>query len=151
MFSALSQGSSVYLLDKTSTPKYLVGEVVGVSAPKLGYATVDLKIKIGDTIQDFNNLPGINSYTTYNNGKLVISETKQAIQNEVESMLQNRRNILENINSYKKDIVECESILKQLNPQFAKDKERDERLSNLENKFGSVESKLDKIFELIQK
>ena len=35
MFSALSQGSSVYILDKTSSPKYSIGEVVGVSQPKL--------------------------------------------------------------------------------------------------------------------
>jgi hypothetical protein len=31
MFSALSQGSSIYILDKTSSPKFLVGEVIGVS------------------------------------------------------------------------------------------------------------------------
>jgi hypothetical protein len=31
MFSALSQGSPIYLLDKTSTPKFDVGEIVGVS------------------------------------------------------------------------------------------------------------------------
>ena len=48
-----------------------------------------------------------------------------------------------------KNIIDCENILKQLNPQFAIDKERDERLSNLENRFDGVESKLDKIFNLI--
>jgi hypothetical protein len=37
MFSALSQGSSVYILDKTSSPKYSIGEVVGVSQPKINY------------------------------------------------------------------------------------------------------------------
>ena len=47
--------------------------------------------------------------------------------------------------------MQCENILKQLSPQFAIDKERDERLSNLENRFDGVESKLDKIFNLIQK
>jgi hypothetical protein len=36
MFSALSQGSPVYLLDKTSTsPEYKVGEVIGVGYPKM--------------------------------------------------------------------------------------------------------------------
>lgn len=157
MFSALSQGSSIYLLDKTSTPTFKVGEVIGVSQPKINYNfgqaqnTVDLKIKVEDSIQEFNNLPSINSYVTYNNGKLVISETKQAIQNEVETLLSNSRNIVENIDTYKQNIVECESILKQLNPQFAKDKERDDRLQSLENRFDGVESKLDKIFNLIQK
>jgi hypothetical protein len=31
MFSALTQGSSIYLLDKTSTPTLKIGEVIGVS------------------------------------------------------------------------------------------------------------------------
>lgn len=155
MFSALSQGSSIYLLDKTSTPKFDVGEIVGVSQPKVNYGqpqtTVDLKVKVDDNIQEFNNLPSINSIVTYNGGKLIISETRQAIQNEVETILNKSRQILDNIDSYKENIAECESILKQLNPQFAKDKERDDRLLSLENRFDGVESKLDKIFDLIKK
>ena len=151
MFSALTQGSSIYILDKTSIPEFKIGEIVGVSLPKYGLNTVDLKVKIDDIVQEFNNLPSINSISTYNNGKIIISETKQGIQNEVESILQNRKNILDNIEKYKQEITECESILKQVNPQFAKDKEREERLSNLEDRFGNVESKLDKIFELVKK
>jgi hypothetical protein len=81
MFSALSQGSSIYLLDKTSSPKFVIGEVVGVTQPKYNFnqATVDLKIKVDDSIQEFNNLPSINNIVTYNNGKVIISETKQGI------------------------------------------------------------------------
>ena len=153
MFSALSQGSSIYLLDKTSSPKFLVGEVVGVTQPKFNFnqATVDLKVKVDDSVQEFNNLPSINSFVTYNNGKLLISETKQGIQNEIETILTNSKNVVENIDTYKQNIEDCENILKQLNPQFAKDKERDDRLQNLESRFDGVESKLDKIFELIKK
>lgn len=154
MFSALSQGSLIYLLDKTSSPKFSVGEIVGVSAPKFNYnnqATVDLKVKVDDYVQEFNNLPSITNISSYNGGKLIISETKQGIQNEVESILSNSHQILDKIDVYKQNIVDCEEILKQLNPQFAKDKERDTRLSNLESRFDGVESKLDKIYNLIQK
>lgn len=153
MFSALSQGSPVYILDKTSTPTYKVGEVIGVSFPKINpYGnTIDLKIKIEGQTQEFNSIPSVNNIVSYNNGKVVISETKQGIQNEVEGILQNSRQIIENIEVYKQNIVDCENILKQLNPQFALDKERDERLTNLESRFDGVESKLDKIFNLIQK
>lgn len=153
MFSALSQGSSIYLLDKTSSPKFVIGEVVGVTQPNYNFnqATVDLKVKVDDSIQEFNNLPSVNSVVTYNNGKVIISETKQGIQNEVEAILTNSKNILDNIDTYKQNVEECEHILKQINPQFAKDKERDDRLQSLENRFDGVESKLDKIFDLIKK
>lgn len=153
MFSALSQGSPIFLLDKTSTLDYKVGEVVGVSSPKFNSFgnTVDLKIKVDDSIQEFNNISSVSNYTSYNNGKIIISESKQSIQNEIEGILQNRRQILNNIDVYKEEIIQCENILKQLSPQFAIDRERDERLSNLENRFDGVESKLDKIFDLIKK
>lgn len=157
MFSALSQGSPIYILDKTSTPRYEVGEIIGVSYPKTNpynitpQNTVDLKIKIGEDVQEFNSIPSINSVVTYNGGKIVISETKQGIQNEVESILQNSRQILDNIDQYQTNISECESILKKINPQFALDMERDERLTSLESRFDGVESKLDKIFNLISK
>lgn len=157
MFSALTQGSPVYILDKTSSPIYKTGEVIGVSYPKINpysmtpQGTVDLKIKIDGDIQEFNSIPGINTYITYNNGKLIISETKQGIQTEVENILQNSRQIVDSIDVYKQSVIDCEEILKQINPQFAVDKERDQRLSNLENRFDGVESKLDKIFNLISK
>jgi hypothetical protein len=65
--------------------------------------------------------------------------------------LQNSKQIVNNIDTYKKNISECESILKDLSPQFAIDKERDDRLTNLENRFGGVESKLNEIFDYIKK
>ena len=157
MFSALSQGSPIYLLDKTSTPIYQVGEILGVSYPKLSsYSigpqnTVDLKVKIDGEVQEFNSIPSINSVVSYNGGKIIISESKQGIQTEVENILQNSKQILNNIETYKQNVTDCENILKQLNPQFAIDKERDERLTSLENRFDGFESKLDKIFNLVQK
>ena len=157
MFSALSQGSPIYILDKTSSPKYNIGEIVGVSYPKTNLYnlgpqnTVDIKVKIEGEIQEFNSIPSINSVVSYNSGKIVISESKQGIQTEVENILQNSKQILNNIDTYKQNVIDCENILKQLNPQFAIDKERDERLSSLENRFDGFESKLDKIFNLVQK
>ena len=157
MFSALSQGSPIYLLDKTSTPDFKIGEIIGVSYPKVNpynvgvQNTVDIKVKIDGEVQEFNSIPSINSVVSYNGGKIIISESKQGIQTEVENILQNSKQALSNIDTYKQNIQDCEEILKQLNPQFAIDKERDERLTSLENRFDGFESKLDKIFNLVQK
>lgn len=151
MFSSLSQGTIVYILDKTESPVLKYGEIVGVSALKYQAmnTTVDLKINIDGNVQDFGNIPSNNTIVSYNNGKITISETKQGLSSEVESTLQNRKQILNNIEQYKKDVIQYEEILKQLNPQFAKDKERDDRLNNLEQKFEGVENKLDKILNLV--
>lgn len=158
MFSALNQGSLIYVLDKTSTPKFKIGEVVGVSSPSVNFnqpgmnysqTYVDVKVRIEGEIQDFKSIPSTNSFITYQGGKIVLSETKQGIQQEVESMLQNSKQIVDNIDTYRQNIIDCEQILKDLNPQFAKDKERDERLSSLETKFSGVENKLDRILTLV--
>ena len=162
MFSALNQGSIIYILDKTERPKFKVGEIISISQPKVDYnstgqfgqyqaTTVDIKVNIDGNTYEYNSIPSSYSVITYNNGKITLSETKQGLQSEVESILQNSKQIVERIDTYKQNIVDCESILKQLNPQFAKDKERDERLNSLEERFGGVEDRLDKIINLINK
>lgn len=162
MFSALNQGSIIYILDKTERPKFKVGEIVSISQPKVDYnstgqfgqyqaTTVNIKVNIDGNTYEYNSIPSSYSVITYNNGKITLSETKQGLQSEVESILQNSKQIVDKINVYKQNITDCENILKELNPQFAKDKERDERLNSLEERFGGVEDRLDKIINLINK
>lgn len=154
MFSSLQQGSLIYILDKTEFPKLKIGEVVSVSAPRtnnflhnnFGSNTcVDIKVNIDGSVYDYNSIPSSYSIVSYNNGKITLSETKQGLQTEVETIISNSKQVLSNIDTYKKNISEGEKILKELNPSFAKDKERDDRLSNLEEKFEGVETKIDKI------
>lgn len=159
MFSSLTQGSIIYVFDKTDRPKFKIGKVVSVSAPHTNYqpnminqsSLVDLKIEVDGTTYDYNSIPSAYDIVTYNNGRVTISETKQGLQSEVEGLLQNARSIVENIDKYKQDIQDYEVVLKDLNPQFAKDKERDDRLNSLEDKFAGFENKIDKILTLINK
>ena len=160
MFSGLTQGSLVYILDKTKDLKYKVGEVVGITQPKFGNNTfnpsqpntqtfVDIKLKIDNSVTDFNAIPSANSLVTYNNGSLILSETKQGLQTEIESIIQTRKQALDNVEQYRKDIVDGENILKELNPQFAKDKARDDQISTLNNKVSNMEDTLNKIVTML--
>lgn len=149
MFSALNQGSLIYILDKTDSPKLKIGTITAISAPKPSYnivnaTVIDIKCQVDGISYEYNGIPSGVSVVSYNNGKITLSETKQGLQTEVESLLQNSRQIVNNIEYYKQNIIKCEGILKELSPQFAKDKERDERLDNLENK-------IDKLLTLIDK
>ena len=153
MFSGLSQGSLVYLLDKTNGVKLKVGEIVGTTIPQFSTdgtgMVMKLQIKIDSDVNEYNNIPSAASSVSYNNGKIVIAETKQQIQSEVESTLHNAKYIVEHIEDYQNQITECEDVLKELNPQYAKDKARDEEIAGLKNEVAGMKENIDKILAAV--
>lgn len=154
MFSALRQGSVLYILEKGENPTLKIGNVIGITQPNynnflINGSTVDINVKANDETMEFRNVPGTQSITTYNNA--IIAETKELISNEVDNMLQNSKNIVDSVPYHNNVITSCEGILKNLNPRFAKEKERDEDISNLKTKIGGIESKMDKIITLLSK
>lgn len=160
MFSALNQGSLIYILDKTNGIKLKIGNITSISSPRTNYnpslnnttqQVLDIKCQVDGINQEYNSIPSTYSLVSYNNGKLIISETKQNLVYEVETALQAAKQVVNNIDTYKQNIKDYEEVLKDLNPQFAKDQERDHRLNSLEEKFENVESKLDRVLTLIAK
>lgn len=155
MFSALRQGSVVYILEKGENPVLKVGQVVGITQPNyssnflMNGSTIDINVKVNNQNMDFKNVPSSQSVANYNNA--IITETKELMSNEVDNMLQSSRSIVDSVAYHNNIITSCESILKDLNPRFAKEKERDEDINNLKNKMGGIESKMDKILSLLQK
>lgn len=155
MFSALRQGSVVYILEKGENPVLKVGQVVSITQPNyssnflMNGSTIDINVKVNNQNMDFKNVPSSQSIANYNNA--VITETKELMSNEVDNMLQSSRSIVDSVAYHNNIITSCESILKELNPRFAKEKERDEDINNLKDKMGGIESKMDKILSLLQK
>ena len=152
MFSALRQGSVVYILEKGENPVLKVGQVVSITQPNYGSnflmngSTIDINVKVNNQNMDFKNVPSSQSVANYNNA--VITETKELMSNEVDNMLQSSRSIVDSVAYHNNIITSCESILKELNPRFAKG---DEDINNLKDKMGGIESKMDKILDLLQK
>lgn len=155
MFSALRQGSVVYILEKGENPVLKVGQVVSITQPNyssnflMNGSTIDINVKVNNQNMDFKNVPASQSVVNYNNA--VITETKELMSNEVDNMLQSSRSVVDSVAYHNNIITSCESILKELNPRFAKEKERDEDINNLKDKMGGIESKMDKILSLLQK
>ena len=155
MFSALRQGSVVYILEKGENPVLKVGQVVSITQPNyssnflMNGSTIDINVKVNNQNMDFKNVPSSQSVANYNNA--VITETKELMSNEVDNMLQSSRSIVDSVTYHNNIITSCESILKELNPRFAKEKERDEDINNLKDKIGGIESKMYKILTLLSK
>lgn len=112
---------------------------------------VNLKVKVDGSNVDYNNVPANNTSVSYNNGNLIIAESKQTIQSEVEATLQHANYVVEHIEDYKNQITKCEEVLKELNPQFAKDKARDERIAGIENEVAGMKGDIAKILAAVTK
>ena len=88
MFSALRQGSVLYILEKGNNPTLKIGTVVGITYPTNNFlmngSTIDINVKVGDQNMDFKNVPSSQSVTSYNNA--IITETKELMSNEVDNM-----------------------------------------------------------------
>lgn len=153
MFSNLRQGSYFYILDKSSEPTIQIGTVQNINSPGFTpYAnSLDISVKVGNEILDFKQLPTAMSVATYNNGNTIVSDSREFMSTEVENMIKNSKEILESIPYHEKIIENSEEILKQLNPQFAKQKDQEDKINNLETKVGGIESKLDNIAALLTK
>ena len=158
MFSTLRQNSPIYVLDKKDSPVLKKGIIETVSPQRSRTGSfygqpmdmiVDIRVNIDGTSQEFKNIPA--NLSIANDGNIVISETKEAMSTEVDSMLSISKQILESVD-YHKDVIEkYEQILKDLNPQFAKDKFQEEKINSLESRIGGVENTLGDIKDMLSK
>lgn len=164
MFSGLRQNSLFYILEKGEAVTLKIGQVVSVSNPQPKYnqyqplqpynqpeTTVDVKVKIGDDTMDFKQLPSNLSIVNFGQNGMVVSESKEAMSAEVEAMLRNSNSILDSIPYHKKVITCCDEMLRQLNPQFAKEKEQEEKIGVLEQKMGGIENTLSQMMGMLSK
>lgn len=165
MFSALRQGNTLYILDKTDGTELKVGQVVSVSSPVTKYVpsnpqlgigmntetVVDISAKVGDETFDFKQLPSGQSMANY--GKAVVSETREALVPEVDGIMNESLRIIDkdNIAYHTKRAEQCENILRTLNPAYAKEQERDEEIQSLKSRFDGVEQSLANIERLLSK
>lgn len=153
MFSALRQGSTVYILEKGDKPILKIGSVISATSPTtynyLSVGTVDINVRVNDETLEFKQLPSALNIATY--GSTVISESREQLCQEVENMIRDSKQIIDSIPHHEAVITEGEEILKQLSPQFAKQKDQEDKINNLETKVGSMESKLDNITSMLTK
>jgi ribosome-associated translation inhibitor RaiA len=162
MFSGLRTNSLFYILEKGEKPVLKVGQVSSVSnpSPKYGqYPTtpmfgqqmetvVDVSVKVGDETMEFKQLPSNLSIANLGQN-VVVSENKDAMNAEVEAMLRNSRGILESVSYHESVIASCDNILRELNPQLAKEKAQEEKIVGLEDQMGKLSVALSSIQEML--
>lgn len=154
MFSALRQGSTLYILDKTDVPSLKIGQIISASSPNNNFTPylnnqIDVQVKVNGETLEFKQLPSALSIATY--GDTIVSESRDLMCQEVENMLRTSKEILDSVPYHENVISAGEEMLKQLSPQFAKQKDQEDKINNLEHKVGGIETKLDSITEMLTK
>lgn len=110
---------------------------------------VDITVKLGNDKKEYLGVPSNLSIHGY--GDIVISEGKDAMIAEVDGMLQSSKSILDSIDYHRKTIASCEEMLKQLNPAYAKEQERDSAIDDLKNEVEVLRREISKMTALLAK
>jgi hypothetical protein len=161
MFSSLRQDSLFYILDKRGKPTLTVARVAAVSNPAPKYSpnanpllngmetTVDITVSVDGQNTDFKKVPS--NLSIYGENGIVISDSRDAMNAEIEAMRENSRKIIDSVDYNKTVVEQCGVMLEQLNPSMAQDRERENRLSGLEERMGSMEAVLAEMNKTLKK
>ena len=157
MFSGLRQGTALYVLDKSKEPKVVTGYVESISTPHPMYPSynpsvsfganlqtvLDVTVKLGDDKKEFIGVPSTSIIHSY--GDYVLSESKDSMIQEVTTMLENSKSIIANVEQHKSNITACEKILRELNPTYAREQERDEMIDKISGRIDRMEDILARL------
>lgn len=166
MFQGLRENAPIYILEKGCPHKLSIGYVERVSnpVPKDGQITtvpmfgqppqemvVDVYVKVGDVSQKLEKLPAMKSATTpEQNPSIFVTESWETMLTEVENIERKCDNELSKVPYYSAVKESLSDIKLKLNPQLAKEKERDEEIVQLKKKIGGIEHSIGNIETLLK-
>ena len=141
MFSNLSNGSTIYVLQTKNGLKYDVCTVEALK-PSFSYnfnsgAIVDIAVTIDGVRKEFSGVQANSSVSQSNS--YIITDSREAMVSQLQNRYQSDMDILEKQDFYKTDSEQCKELLKKLNPQFAKESAMDTALTDLSSRVDSMQ------------
>lgn len=160
MFQQVRTNNPIYLLDKGENPTLMVGIVESVSNPAPRYATtfqvpsyqemvVDIVAKFGDERRELKQLPANMTIANTGANGVVVSTDVSAMTSEIEGFMKSSQSIIDSVEYHKKVVESCSEMIARLNPQIAKDRANDERLSSLETQMSDLSKNIEKIVNML--
>lgn len=162
MFQSLRQNSQIYIFHKGNTPMLESGTVTNMPIPKPKYPVppnftqpqemvVDITVKIGDRIVNYNGLPAhLDIADSYSNGEnIVISDSREAMNAEILSFKQKSIDAINSVDIHKSIINECDVIISNLNPEYAEKKQQQDEMLSLKAQMAEMAQSLTTLTEAI--
>lgn len=144
-FQNLRNNHQIYILHKDTIPTLEIGKVTNVSlpVPKYGNASMynDLVLDITADVEgkpiNFQKIPANNEIADFGNN-IVITTTKDAMNNELVSMKQRSLDIINSVEQHQSIISGCDEILQMLNPEIAEKQKQEQENRQLREEINSL-------------
>lgn len=165
MFQGLRENGTIYILDKTNiVPKLSVGIIEKMSDVYSRYGTptmpmmsqpmdgvIDFTLRIGNDTAELKKIPANQSVCSpEGQPNIVVSDNREAILAEVAIIRRQRQEVVDAYEPSVKALAACEEMELILNPQLAKEQQREEEINNLKEKIGGIESSLGNIEAMLR-
>lgn len=163
MFQNLRTNSQVYILHKDGNPYVECGTVIKVIGPKPKYPmtapgvgqfpqmemVVDLVLNIAGqqvTLESLKANADIDDSSA--TGNVVVSCSREAINNEIAMMRQRSIDIVNSVEYNKNIIACCDKMLNTLNPEIAAKQEQEQRIQSLEGQISSLTAAMQQLVSM---
>lgn len=149
MFSTLTRESNIYMLEKGDNPRLRTAQVTGVNKTQLPYApgitydqTVDVSVTADGESITFEKLPANADIASSGKDGIIVACTPEAMTSEVMALVNLSRRALESVHMHELFLERSDDMLKTLNPRYAEERRREEKIASLENKIGGIEESI---------
>ena len=163
MFQNLRQNSQLYIFHKGDKPYLETGYVTSISPVKPKYGlppafgqaqemVVDVIAKVNGVIINYNSLPAnLDLADTFsNNESIVITDNKEAMNTEILSLKQKSVDVIGSIDFHKQMIASYDSILNDLNPEYAEKQQQQTEINILKTQMNDVSAALSSLTQMIK-
>lgn len=163
MFQNLRQNDTIYVIDKTDVPVLKIGQVIDKGNPMPVTPTqtsglmmgmnqrleLTIRAKVDGVEGDFPHL--LTDESTHDYGNMTVADSREAALGEIDKIRMKAQGELDRQEMNEKTVESCEDMSKTLNPTYAKEKERDEAIDNLNSRMKGIESNVSQILKLLNK
>lgn len=158
MFSNLSKGQQVFVIDKREDGVLKVGvvdEIKNQNPYSIGMAQAlpfDAVVKYEDgSSETFMQIQPCTAVATYNNGNIMLCESRDVAQCEVEKINVQCKKHMELVPHVEKLLVSSEQMMRQLNPNYAKQQQTDEDIQFLKEGYNRMSGTLVEMKGMMEK
>lgn len=161
MFSALHQGSQVYILHKTQ-PELTIetGIVETTNIPQLQYGVypgilpypVDITVRIAGQVIPYKGLPpqlDVAEVKAQTSGEgVVIAISREAVNQEIDKLRQQSATALSMQDFHQRRLVSCDSVRAQLNPEEIQKAQQTAQLQEMQKQMQQMQRQMEEQSEL---